>query len=175
MRRAISAIRAIDPDRDLVLNGFNGGDEAIPELADTGAMHSGRGYAPFTISHYKTEFLWFEYDWPEPAWPCIFEGRLWDRDMLKENYRPWLEVEEMGVEIMMNEIGSYNKTPNDVVLRWISDLLDVYREFKWGYALWNFKGPYGLVEHSKPGARYENIDGFNVDRVLLELLQKNKV
>lgn len=175
MRRTIAAIRAIDPSREITLNGINGGSDAIPELADTGTIHSGRGYDPFTISHYKAEWLPFEHDWEEPAYPCYLDGVLWDKEQLKKSYDPWRAVEKQGVEIFMGEIGSHNNTPNDVVLSWMTDLLDIYREYKWGYALWHFRGSYGIVEHGKPGAKYEMLDGFKVDRTLLELLMNNRV
>jgi len=175
MRRTIQAIRDIDPSRDIVLDGICGGSDAIPELADTGTIHSGRGYDPFTVSHYRASWLPFEYDWPEPAYPCMLDGHLWDRNMLLESYRPWRDVEAQGVEIHIGEFGSHNNTPNDVALAWLTDLLSVYRELKWGYALWNFRGSYGIVEHGKPGAKYEMIDGYPVDRVLLELLLDNMI
>ncbi len=51
---------------------------AMPELADLGATHSGRGYAPHAISHYMAS--WWP-DWrtaPEnPTWPgLVFKGKV---------------------------------------------------------------------------------------------------
>src|SRR4051812_10918054 len=53
MRRTIEEIRAIDPQREIVIDGLGGGHMAMPELADAGVIHSGRGYAPMAISHHK--------------------------------------------------------------------------------------------------------------------------
>ena len=177
MRRAINAIQKIDPDRQLILNGICGGGEAIPELADTGAIHSGRGYEPFSISHYKAGWVNMGdgYVWKEPEYPGLYYGDMWDKTALREYYKPWREVEKNGVTVHIGEFGCYNKTPNDVALRWFTDLLDVYRENKWGYALWNFKGDFGIVGHGRPGTAYEQIDGFKTDRRLLELLLENMV
>jgi len=77
--------------------------------------------------------------------------------------------------VHIGEFGCYNKTPNDVALRWLTDLFDVYREFKWGYALWNFKGAFGIVDHGRENARYEKMDGFNVDVDLLDLMKNSRV
>ena len=177
MRRTIKAIRKIDPDRLLILNGIGGGGIAIPELSDTGTVHSGRGYAPYTVSHYKAE--WFQtekgYVWKTPEYPGLSDGTAWDKSALAEYYLPWREVEKTGTGVYIGEFGCYNKTPNDVALRWLSDLLDLYREYEWGYALWNFKGDFGIIDHGRPGAKYELMDGFNVDREFLELLLKNMV
>jgi aryl-phospho-beta-D-glucosidase BglC (GH1 family) len=172
MRRTINAIRAIDADRLIILNGVGGGGVAIPELADTGTIHSGRGYAPYTISHYKAEWIKMPrgYKWQEPVYPGIMENEPWDKKALKEYYRPWREVEASGTRIHIGEFGCYNKTPNDVALRWLGELLEVFNEYKWGYALWNFAGPFGIAEHGRPGTKYETLDGFKVDRELLELL-----
>jgi len=175
MRRTIQAIRATDPSRDIVLNGICGGSEAIPELADTGTIHSGRGYTPFTISHYRASWVHSEVAWPQPTYPCMLDGHLWDRDMLLKSYQPWRDVEEKGVRVHIGEFGCYNQTPNGVALSWLSDLLSVYHELKWGYALWNFEGPFGIVEHGRPDTKVELIDGFHVDRALLELLLENMV
>ena len=175
MRRAVAAIRAIGPGREIVLDGVSGGSAAIPELADTGTTHSGRGYSPFTVSHYQAGWIQYDRAWPDPAWPCSLDGKGWDRGALREHYRPWREVEQTGVKIHIGEFGCYNKTPNDVALAWLADLLGVFREFGWGYALWNFAGPFGAVAHGRPGAVYERIDGFDIDRALWELLLDNRV
>ena len=62
------------------------------------------------------------------------------------------------------------KPPNDVALRWFGDLFGVFAELGWGYALWEFDGPFGIVAHGRPGARYELIHGYQVDRELLDLM-----
>ena len=60
-------------------------------------------------------------------------------------------------------------------MRWFTDLLGLFREYRWGYALWEFKGPFGIVAHGRPGAVYEELYGYKVDRPLLELLLKNRI
>jgi endoglucanase len=41
---------------------------------------------------------------------------------------------------------------------------------RWGFALWNFEGPFGIVAHGRPGARFERRGDYLVDIDLLELL-----
>ena len=177
MRHVIDAIRKIDPNRLLILNGIGGGGDAIPELSDTGVIHSGRGYEPFTVSHYRAEWVDFgkDYIWKDPEYPGMCYGEKWDKSKLIKYYKPWRKVEDSGTEIHIGEFGCYNKTPNDIALRWFTDLLDIYREHKWGYALWNFKGAFGIVNHGRPGTKYEVIDGFKIDRELLDLLLNNMI
>ncbi len=172
MRRVIGEIRAVDPAREIVLDGVCGGSDAIPELADTGTVHSGRGYTPFSVSHYRAE--WNKEPpggWQEPVYP----SERWNKEKLREHYRLWRETEQKGVKVHIGEFGCYNKTPNDVALAWLFDLLSLWREYRWGYALWNFAGPFGAVNHGRPGAVYEELDGFQIDRALWDLLLENRV
>ncbi|MFP4016614.1 MAG: glycoside hydrolase family 5 protein [Halanaerobiales bacterium] len=176
IRRTVEAIRDIDPDREIVIDGLAGGHLAIPELADLDVIHSGRGYQPMAVSHYKAEWTEGLMDIPEPVYPGVeCYGEIWDKDTLRKFYQPWLDVQDMGVEVHIGEFGCYNKTPNQVALAWLTDLLSLYKEYGWGYSLWNFKGPFGIVEHGRPGAKLENYKGYKVDRELLELLMKNRV
>ena len=175
MRRAIAAIRAISPDRDIVLDGINGGNTEMPELADTGAIQSVRGYTPFNVTHYKAGWISHITDWPEPAYPAEYDGVSWNRDALAHYYRNWRALEKSGVRVMVGEFGCYDKTPNDVALRWFRDLLSVYREFGWGFVMWNFNGPFGIVNHNRPGAKYTTMNGLNVDAEMLALMKENRV
>jgi len=170
MRAVIGKIKAVDPERPVIIDGIGGGHYAMPELADAGAIHSGRGYTPFQVSHNKANWCG-DMKWVKPVYPGKMEGEHWDREALVKFYQPWVKVEKKGVEIHIGEFGCYNKTPNDVALRWLSDLVSVFKEFGWGYALWNFAGAFGIVEHGRPGAVYTEMDGFNVDKGLLDILK----
>ncbi len=172
IRRAAAAIRAVDPERPIVINGIGGGHFALPELADLGAVHSGRGYMPMPVSHPGARW-WPDWkDAPPPLWPgLVWEGRTWSRDTLREFYRPWREVESLGAPIHIGECGCYNKTPNDTAMRWMADLFGLFREHRWGFSLWELKGPFGIIEHGRAGARFERMGGFMVDRAMLELIK----
>jgi aryl-phospho-beta-D-glucosidase BglC (GH1 family) len=176
IRRAVAAIREADPDRPIVVDGIAGGHLAIPELADLGATHSGRGYQPMAVSHFEAGWWVGSKGLPAPVYPgTLWDGRTWDRDAILAFYEPWREVERKGVTIHIGEFGCHNRTPNDVAMRWLRDLLSVYKEFGWGYSLWNFVGSFGIVEHGRPGATYEEMNGYRVDRELLELLKDSRV
>lgn len=172
MRRAIAAIRAIDPGRPIVLDGINGGSECSPELADTGCMQTVRGYQPFGLTHYGAQWEPSFRNFPPPTWPLIEPGgRVFDAARLVEVYAPWRAMEATGVPVQASEFGCYSKTPNDVALAWFKDLLALFRSYGWGWAMWDFKGDFGVASHGRPGARYEKIRGFDVDRDLLELIR----
>ncbi len=175
MRRTAAAIRAVDPAREIVIDGLGGGHLAMPELADLGVVHSGRGYQPMSVSHHKAGWWDGHATAPAPVYPGgVWEGRAWDRAALREFYRPWRDVQAAGARVHIGECGCYNKTPNDVALRWLGDLFGVFGEFGWGYALWNFVGDFGIIGHGRPGARCEPLHGYPVDRALLDLLLQNR-
>jgi endoglucanase len=170
IRRTVSAIRAIDPEREIVIDGLAGGHLAMPELADLRVTHSGRGYQPMPVSHYQASWWDGSKGLPEPKYPGTeWEGVTWSRETLRDFYGPWREVEAKGVRIHIGEFGCYDKTPNDVALRWFGDLFSIFKDFGWGYAMWNFEGAFGIIGHQRGGARFEQMDGYQVDRELLDL------
>lgn len=94
---------------------------------------------------------------PAPTYPVEYDGHWWDRDGLREFYRPRWELESLGVPVHVGEFGCYERTPDEVSRAWFAGLFAVYAEFGWGYALWEFEGPFGIVGHSRPGARFEEL------------------
>lgn len=175
IRRTVSAIRAIDEDREIVIDGLGGGYLAMPELADLGVTHSGRGYHPMPVSHHQATW-WSGYvHAPAPVYPGLrWEGRVWDLSTLRKSYRPWREVQRRGVNVHIGEFGCFNRTPNDAALRWLADLFRLFKEFGWGYAMWNFEGGFGIIRHGRAGASIEMIDSYQVDRDLLELMMESR-
>ena len=175
IRRTVAAIRRVDPDRPIAIDGLAGGHLAMPELADLRVIHSGRGYQPMSVSHYRASW-WPEHaHLPEPAYPGQWDGRRWDADTLHEFYQPWRDVAAAGVGVHIGEFGCYEYTPDDVAQRWFTDLLGVFAKERWGYALWEFAGAFGVVGHHRPGARFEERDGWMVDARLLDLLRAHRV
>ncbi len=176
IQRTVAAIRAVDPAREIVVDGLGGGHLAMPELADLGVIHSGRGYQPMPVSHHQAQWWSGNAEAPESVYPGVqWAGRTWNRDTLREFYQPWRDVQAAGAQVHIGECGCYNKTPNDVALRWLRDLFGLYKEFGWGFALWNFAGDFGIIEHGRPGAHYEQLHGYNVDRALLDILLASRV
>lgn len=98
--------------------------------------------------------------------------KVMDKAWLKERMAPWIELEKKGVGVMAGEFASYISTPHETVLRWMEDLLAVWKELGWGFALWNLRGPFGLMDSGRKDVDYEPFQGHKLDRKLLTLLQK---
>jgi endoglucanase len=73
--------------------------------------------------------------------------------------------------VHVGEFGAYNKTPHAVTLRWLHDLLDLWKEAGWGWAMWNLDGPFGIVDSERADVKYESFHGHKLDREMLELLR----
>jgi len=85
---------------------------------------------------------------------------------------PWQELESEKVGIMVGEWGAYNKTPHDVVLAWAENCLQNWKKAGWGWALWNFRGSFGVLDSERTDVKYEDFHGHKLDRKLLDLLEK---
>ena len=95
-----------------------------------------------------------------------------DRNWLKRTMiEPWQAVQRQGVGVMVGEFGSHQFTPHDVVLRWMGDMLANWKEAGWGYALWNFRGSFGIMDSGRTDIVYEDFNGHKLDRKMLQLLQ----
>jgi len=57
-------------------------------------------------------------------------------------------------------------------LRWAEDCLGNWKQAGVGWALWNFRGPFGVLDSQRADVRYEPFEGHQLDRKLLDLLQK---
>jgi hypothetical protein len=95
--------------------------------------------------------------------------RAW---LWKENIASWKALEAQGVGIMVGEWGAHNRTPHEVFLRWAEDCLANWKQANWGWALWNLRGSFGVLDSGRKDVAYEDFEGHKLDRKLLELLLK---
>jgi endoglucanase len=175
-KAASDAIRSRDPQRLVVTDGYPGGGLPIPDLFATGMLQSGHTYTPVQVTHHLCE-------WARgipgttgqlPAWPLKDDkgNVIYSREKLAKELHPWASLPSQGIPIHFGEMGCYKHTPPEVVLAWFSDTLEVLGELNTGWALWNFRGPFGVLDTERPGTKFEDWQGHQLDRPLLTLLQK---
>lgn len=175
IRHAERAIREIDPNRLIMLDGMFGETaQPVPELlALPNTIHSARGYAPFSLSHYLAP--WAGTPNSMPTWPTkVGELTVWDKDRLDQLCilpEEGLRYRRPHTRIFVGEWGCWNRTPHDVTLRWMRDYLELWKKAGWGWALWCFRGSFGILDSNRIDAQYENWQGHQLDRKMLELLQ----
>jgi len=174
-RAAIDGIRGIDPERMIVSDGCAVAKTPVAELVSTGVLQSPHDYYPPELTTYKGEWAreWLTRAEP-PTWPLKdSQGKvITDRRSIEDFLQPWRGMLDKRVPIHVGEMGCYKYTPPQVVLAWFDDSLDVIGELDSGWALWNFRGPFGILDTERTGTKYKPWHGHQLDRPLLDLLRK---
>jgi endoglucanase len=173
-RQAIEAIRAIDPQRLITSDGYPGGGAPVKELFDTHIVQSPHDYWPFQLTHYRVPWARPMGDQvPAPTWPLKDgEGKvIASRETKEDRFRPLKELAGLGVPIHFGEMGCGGHTPPDVVYAWFNDTLDLMKDLKAGWALWNLRGQFGIVDTGRPGTEFKDFQGHKLDYKLLDLLK----
>ncbi|MGA2064036.1 MAG: cellulase family glycosylhydrolase [Thermoguttaceae bacterium] len=170
-------------DRDYVATIPAGSEQVRVRVADGDWLQIGQlGLAPAdtkakeAVLDLKQEFGRkpepFRYAPDEPGGP--FAGLpVQDKSWLRRTcVEPWKKLELQGTGVMVGEWGAFNKTPHDVFLHWAEDCLRNWQQAGWGWAMWNFRGSFGVLDSQRGDVRYEDFEGHKLDRKLLELLQR---
>jgi aryl-phospho-beta-D-glucosidase BglC (GH1 family) len=139
-------------------------------------LQSCHTYNPIQLTHHQCEWVRgiLTGSEPLPTWPLKDDkGKvICDRQTLETIFHPWAGLAAEGVPIHFGEMGCYKHTPPEVVLAWFNDTLDALTELNSGWALWNFRGPFGVLDTERQGTKFEDWKGHKLDRPLLTLLQK---
>jgi aryl-phospho-beta-D-glucosidase BglC (GH1 family) len=170
--KAAAAIRKANPGHLIIADGNEVGNRPTPELVDLDMGQSCRGYFPHYISHYQAPWVWKDpAQAPDPVWPGTIDGRDFSRATLEEYYRPWIGLVESGTGVHCGECGCWRKTPHTLFLAWFGDVIDILSNAGIGYALWNFRGDFGILDSGRKDVAYADWYGHKLDTKLLDLLK----
>lgn len=173
VKHLAAAIRAEDSKRLIIADGLRWGRDPVKGLAGLGIAQSTRGYDPMRVSHHKANWVIGSDKWPEPTWP-LKEGEHgeWNKERLRrERIEPWKSLEKLGVGVHVGEWGAHNRTPHAVTLAWMRDQLELWKEAGWGWALWNLRGSFGVLDSARRDVTYEDFRGHKLDSRMLSLLR----
>lgn len=176
-RATIEAIRAVDPERLIVSDGYPYGVGPVQELVDTKVIQSRHDYSPSQLTHFRTPWARPQSDEvPVPTWPLNDSSGhvISDKETKRRSFSAWAGLASRGVPIHFGEIGCNKYTPAAVANAWFNDTLDLINELHSGWALWNFRGGFGVLDNDRAGAKFKNWHGHQLDVDLLNLL-KSKV
>lgn len=95
--------------------------------------------------------------------------------ILADYLEPWIKIAQQGEQVFVGEWGCFNRTPHPVALAWMTSWLERWRSAHFGWALWNFRGSFGILDSGRTDVAYEEWRGHKLDRRMLELLQKYSV
>ena len=174
MTRAVDVIRKITPDRLIIIDGLSYGNNVSREMVPVKVAQSVHAYTPFELTHYRASWGDVNSTFPTPEWPSHDEkGNVkWDRKRLEKHYEPWGELVKQGIGVHCGEAGCYNRTPHNVMLAWLNDTLDILTKYDIGYAVWEFRGSFGILDSQRKDVVYEDYHGRQLDRKMLDVLQK---
>jgi aryl-phospho-beta-D-glucosidase BglC (GH1 family) len=175
MTRATKKIRETTPDRVIFIDGLSVGNEVVEAMIPTRVAQSVHAYRPAQISHYRASWVDRKSSFPTPTWPLRRkDGSVsFDRSTLERHYAPWAALARKGIGVHCGECGCYNKTPYRVFMGWFSAVMDILKGHGMGYALWNFRGSFGILDSGRKDIAYADWHGHKLDRQLLTLLQKH--
>lgn len=173
VRALTAAVRAEDPSRLILVDGLRWGQKPVSSLAGLGVAQSTRGYTPSELTFYKVKSYKGSDQWPLPTWPLTRpDGQVIDVAYLREQrIAPWKKLAEQGVGVHVGEWGVHNRTPHAVTLAWMADQLALWKEAGWGWALWNLRGTFGVLDSGRTDVSYERLGNDRLDRDMLKLLQ----
>ncbi len=142
-------------------------------MIPTGVVQSVHAYTPAEISHFRAGWV-DKGNFPQPSWPLKNkDGSVrWDRARLEKHYAPWAELARKGIGVHCGEAGCFSRTPHPIFLAWLADVMDILKGHGIGWALWNFRGSFGVLDSGRRDIEYEDWHGHKLDRKLLAMLQK---
>jgi len=168
---AANAIRAKDSSRLIIADGLEYGTIPSDMIKDIGLAQATRGYQPFTLTHYKANWVEGAQDYPLPEYPA--DSVSFNKPTLYEtHFSQWEKLKNSGCGVMVGEWGAHNFTPHEVVLKWMEDCLIIFKEMNIGWALWNLFGSFGILNSGRSDIDYDDFNGYKLDRKMLNLLLK---
>lgn len=173
MLRGQRVIHDISPDRIVIIDGTGVGREVVLNLLDEPVAQAFHAYDPFRLTHYKATWVGDNADWPVPQWPYPNEdGSYSGAKDLAIQFAPWAELVRQGIGVHCGEFGCYRYTPHKVFLPWMEEVLSLLKQHDIGFALWNFRGDFGILDSKRSDVNYEDWHGHQLDRELLTLMQR---
>lgn len=175
--RLVGAVRDVDADRLIIVDGAAWGTRPLPDLLPLGVAQSLHTYTPMQLTHYRASWIHGNNNWPLPSWPLTIDngsGKIetWNRARLRrEMVQPWQKLAASGIGVHVGEWGCYRYTPHAAVLAWMADCLSLWREAGFGWSLWNLRGEFGPLDSHRTDVQYENFRGHQLDRAMLERLR----
>ncbi len=175
--RVVEAIRGVDADHTIIATAANYGSLPdllqLEPLRDANVIYNFHFYEPYQFTHQGAS--WGSSDWvyykdvPYPATPDALTAQMknvpgdlarynlflygaagWNRQSIAARIAfaaAW--ARERKVPLICNEFGAYRDTANPASrARWIGDVRSALEENHIGWAMWDYRGNFGVVEHT---------------------------
>ena len=172
----VEEIHKVDPGRFVWLDGRSTGKVPVKHFFNvplTGQCF--RGYQPGGFTHYgfrKGKDLYGKAT--TPRWPTGPD----DKDMLwvKEKQAWEFSLQDCvprDYPAMIGEFGCVAcGVDHESALKFMESNMEKWRSRGYGWAIWDYDGPFGFVESGRPDAEYIEVMGRKVDKKMLELIRR---
>ena len=80
-------------------------------------------------------------------------------------------AKSLNIPVMVQEFGVYNKTPHDVSVAYLTDIVKIFNNNNIGYAMWNLIGTLGIINSGRTDCSYESYRGKSIDRQMTTIIQ----
>ncbi len=172
-RKLIKAIRDVDAERFIMVDGNECASRPVPELYEVPSVGQAfRGYTPHALTHYGADYVGGIPKEP-PTWPLApGYGTPWVRRTPEDTVALYQGAIDAGECCMVGEFGCRVNVPHKVALAWMEHCLKLWRSKNLGWALWNLRGAFGILASGRTDMPYEEFMGYRLDREMLELLMR---
>ena len=175
--RVVEAIRGVDTDHSIIATAANYSSLPdllqLEPLRDANVIYNFHFYEPYQFTHQgaswgSSEWVFFK-DIPYPATPDTLAAQMknvpsdparynlflygtggWGRQSISARIAfaaAW--AGERKVPLICNEFGAYRDTADPASrARWIGDVRSALEENHIGWAMWDYRGNFGVVEHT---------------------------
>jgi endoglucanase len=171
-RHVFDVLRVLEPGRTIVLGSNRWNQyQTYPDLdipPDERLLLTFHYYNPMFITHYRaswTEFGLYTGPIRYPGRPAPEEGLAeldrvlpgkgrqdnvhYDRETMKQHMMiPHEIAQKTGKALYCGEFGCIHNTPLDIQRRWYGDLVSIFDELGIGWANWEYKGGFGLIDRT---------------------------
>ncbi len=185
----LANVRAHAPKRTIVVgsNKWNSATEFkyLTPVDDDNVIYSFHTYTPVCFTHQFAAWIADPFFHQQRNWPGTYdapanaaETRLamdygfWDKARLRQSIECALEFRaKYNLPVACNEFGVYVQVNRESQMRWIQDLLEIFRDEDIGFSYWNYKNlDFGIV--SKGESLHADLPQYqNAERLDSELLK----
>jgi len=146
--RAARAIRAIDPERAIIVEpsqwGSPEGLAGLVPIPVSNVVYSVHMYLPHAFTHQGVHD-----SGPAYRYPGLIEGKQWDKAQLEQALQPAIDFQNRyHVHIYIGEFSAIRWAPDHSACRYLSDLIDIFEAQGWDWSYHAFREWSGWsVEH----------------------------
>jgi hypothetical protein len=138
--RAAKAIRAIDPERTIIVEpaegGGPGGMAQLRPIAVPNVVYSVHMYNPGSFTHQGVFGEWVK----KIPYPGETEGKMWDKAALEASLKPVIDFQKaFGVQIYAGEFSAIRWAPDGSACRYLKDLIDIFESRGWDWTYHAFR------------------------------------